>query len=651
MKDIRKGNDINVRWGIYAEGAPFSLEGKEISLYLRTPYGKKEVTPVVEGNAVLWTFLGKDQKHTGKHSLELVINEDAEGMVTTDACDFVNLVSCSCKVGGADEANVTTESIELTSELGFLPYDDAELREAIEGKVDKEEGKGLSTNDYTDEDKKKNVVASFLNGESLQGLPFGYVGGTYQSYQFDGEVSEEMDLGQIAEYYYGNIAFSYEGKLYEFKIADLKSKGATLGTIYVSVNEDYHLIVKQFAPRVALLGWRTYVDRTKMPSAWVEGGGSGGGSYDDTGIKKDISDLKANDALQDTKLAKLSARVDNLEEGCLHRATYGVDTYDEVKALWEAGKHVICSYNGIDYLLSVVYETQIFFNAVNGYTSYRVFVNSNNVWGKQSYQLEQTSNKTTTISESSTDTQYPSAKAVYDATQKMMPATPSGDPMHYMFEAAGATYNATDADIPMVGMYGDSYVHKAKHWHLNELGDLTTQEIREIYASRYPCTAWNKNTQLYFSSFPFRTNMSDARTSNAGLALLNTFSSCKCKNIIINSKVYSLGINNMTSVFIYANNLEKILNELNVSSISTIGDSFRYLYKLKEVRLKGLKGELNIKESNLLSNASILFMIQNEAAVSAITITLHADAYDRAMADAEITAALAAHPNVSLAKA
>lgn len=40
-----------------------------------------------------------------------------------------------------------------------------------------------------------------------------------------------------------------------------------------------------------------------------ENGGGGGGSYDDTGIKKDISALKANDVQQDTKLAKLSEEV------------------------------------------------------------------------------------------------------------------------------------------------------------------------------------------------------------------------------------------------------------------------------------------------------------------------------------------------------
>ena len=331
MKDIRIGNDIIVKWSIFGDGAPYILEGKDVSLSLCTPYGKRKVEGfAIVGNQITWTFAGKDQSRTGKYSLELVVNADKEGQVTTDVCNFVNLVNCSCKVGGADESNVATESIELTSELGFLPYDDAELREAIatleREKVDKEEGKGLSTNDYTDEEKEKNVVASFLNGKSLQGLPFGYVGGTYQSYLFNGEASEEMDLGQIAEFYYGNIAFSYEDKLYESKIADLKSEGATLGTIHVRVNDDYHLIVKQFAPRVALLGWRTYGDKKKMPSTWVEGGGgSGGGSYDDTEIKKDISDLKAKDTEHDAELAKLSEEI-SVKVASVKERFEGVDT-------------------------------------------------------------------------------------------------------------------------------------------------------------------------------------------------------------------------------------------------------------------------------------------------------------------------------------
>ena len=46
---------------------------------------------------------------------------------------------------------------------------------------------------------------------------------------------------------------------------------------------------------------------------------------------------------------------------------------------------------------------------------------------------------------------------------------------------------------------------------------------------------------------------------------------------------------------------------------------------------------------------SVLYMINNEAATSPITITLHADVYNRCMANEDILAALEAHNNISLA--
>ena len=64
-----------------------------------------------------------------------------------------------------------------------------------------------------------------------------------------------------------------------------------------------------------------------------------------------------------------------------------------------------------------------------------------------------------------------------------------------------------------------------------------------------------------------------------------------------------------------------------------------------------MKGSLSFKDSPLLSNESILFLINHEASTSAITITLHPDAYARAMADEGILAALETHTNVSLASA
>ena len=64
-----------------------------------------------------------------------------------------------------------------------------------------------------------------------------------------------------------------------------------------------------------------------------------------------------------------------------------------------------------------------------------------------------------------------------------------------------------------------------------------------------------------------------------------------------------------------------------------------------------ISSSLIMKKSSKLTSKSILYMIQNESATSPITITLHADAYARAMANADIVSALEAHPNVSLASA
>lgn len=64
-----------------------------------------------------------------------------------------------------------------------------------------------------------------------------------------------------------------------------------------------------------------------------------------------------------------------------------------------------------------------------------------------------------------------------------------------------------------------------------------------------------------------------------------------------------------------------------------------------------MRGNFSFKDSPLLSNESILFLINHEKATSAITITLHPDAYARAMSNADILAALETHTNVSLASA
>lgn len=101
MKVIRKGNDINILWEIFGEidgvKSPYDLTGKDLSLYLGSKYGRKEVTDFsTEENMVIWSFRGKDQKNLGVYSLILVVNEGEEFMHTIDECDAFEIVSHTC---------------------------------------------------------------------------------------------------------------------------------------------------------------------------------------------------------------------------------------------------------------------------------------------------------------------------------------------------------------------------------------------------------------------------------------------------------------------------------------------------------------------------------------------------------------------------
>lgn len=113
-------------------------------------------------------------------------------------------------------------------------------------------------------------TVSFINNDSLQGLPFGYIGGYYRFYEFDGVSSEEVNLGYIDNYYYDAIAIAYDDRLFEEKIRDLKGDGKVLGTVGVRVDESYNLYVKQVAPKKTTFGWRIYTDKQLMPDSWVD---------------------------------------------------------------------------------------------------------------------------------------------------------------------------------------------------------------------------------------------------------------------------------------------------------------------------------------------------------------------------------------------
>lgn len=116
----------------------------------------------------------------------------------------------------------------------------------------------------------------------------------------------------------------------------------------------------------------------------------------------------------------------NIDTSDVFIAEYNVTSFSDIQAAYNAGKAVFCNYSTMLIPLSAINSSAVFF-AVTNYNgnsnelasrSYRC--TNSNVWSiylTYTVNPERTSNKVTSLSSSSTDTQYPSAKCVYDLTE------------------------------------------------------------------------------------------------------------------------------------------------------------------------------------------------------------------------------------------
>lgn len=118
MEKIRKGNDIRIKWAIYAgkgvNELPYDLTGKNITIYLKNAYDAIKVTDfIIEKHIIKFMFWGAEQEHTGSYSLTLVENEGLKGMRTVDECDAFALVNHSFQTGGKAESHVECKHLRF----------------------------------------------------------------------------------------------------------------------------------------------------------------------------------------------------------------------------------------------------------------------------------------------------------------------------------------------------------------------------------------------------------------------------------------------------------------------------------------------------------------------------------------------------------
>jgi lysophospholipase L1-like esterase len=138
---VRIGKDFTIRWALMTgEGEPYAIKREAAILKVYSPYGVKEAAEFkVAGNVIEWVFKGKEQKHLGDYTIELVENNGKDGMLSVDSVDAFTLVAHTEQESLNAEGAVEVQTMELTSQIalapivepGAPPYDDTKIKQDI----------------------------------------------------------------------------------------------------------------------------------------------------------------------------------------------------------------------------------------------------------------------------------------------------------------------------------------------------------------------------------------------------------------------------------------------------------------------------------------------------------------------------------------
>lgn len=231
---------------------------------------------------------------------------------------------------------------------------------------------------------------------------------------------------------------------------------------------------------------------------------------------------------------------------------------------------------------------------------------------------------------------------VENISHEFMPATPSGDPMHSTYEAVGAVYNQATG-----------------YWSLYDMTDITNEQMRK--AVLFGNFSSNEAQPLAMSdtSSPsnIRFNLPRKGTRAAWYESFYNFASGNYKIEFLNLtggrdvsewKGLVSQIVNGSNAFAWCEGLRAIFGVIDLQYATNIDSMFLYCNDLEKVYVSGLKKDIAFAQSANLSNESILYMIENSAATSAIRITLHPSALARANADNQIKNALKAKTKVTI---
>ena len=189
--------------------------------------------------------------------------------------------------------------------------------------------------------------------------------------------------------------------------------------------------------------------------------------------------------------------------------------------------------------------------------------------------------------------------------------------------------------------------------NLAEIPQMDTSNVTTMNSMFYNCSNLTRIPQMNTSNVTDMGSMfyncnNLAEIPQMDTTLVTTMSSMfyYCNSLTKIPQMNTSNVKSVSSMFNYCTSL-MVVPDINVQNCSAVS-MFSYCASLKTLNMKGLPKNLTINNSSLLSKESLLYIINNEAAASSITIKLSSYAYSRLHSDTDIAAALSNHPNISL---
>jgi surface protein len=207
----------------------------------------------------------------------------------------------------------------------------------------------------------------------------------------------------------------------------------------------------------------------------------------------------------------------------------------------------------------------------------------------------------------------------------------------------------TSAISDMTEMFKNCY-------SLVSIPQLDTSNVTNMNYMFYECYSLVSIPQLDASNVTSMTSMFRNCYSLVSIPQLDTSNVTSMTSMFYNCyslvSIPQLDTSNVTNMVRMFNTCYSLVSipQLDTSNVTSMNYMFYECKLLIHANIKNSKLALDLGDSNFLGKESLLYIINNEASTSAITITLGYYTYPRLAEDVDIVSALTNHPNISLAR-